>query len=232
MPIPGNSPSSIRSSRVEDMINSLEDRRRPRYSTSSRTASASGHPRLSTSFNSNSSTPSSFQPRIIRAPDSHGTTNIYAPSISHSPTRIRSNTNTKPLFNIRPASTRIVNNQGTPSFEAPSYLSNAVLGSRMHGGPLPPQPVLPEPRIVPETRSGMSDSDDDPTLPENSPPRRHGSRQTSSTWPAAFSIPTQWNESDKSPYLIISPNGRDVTFNGLYESITTSNDSYLFQRSS
>jgi hypothetical protein len=35
------------------------------------------------------------------------------------------------------------------------------------------------------------------------------------SWPTFLSIPTKWNESDKSPHLIVSPNGKDVTFSGM-----------------
>ncbi|KAG8812634.1 hypothetical protein FRC17_001927 [Serendipita sp. 399] len=71
----------------------------------------------------------------------------------------------------------------------------------------------------------MSDSDDSSSSPNVvSAPRRKQRTQSSKQpvpWPSLISIPTQWSETDKSPHLIVSPNGRDVTFNGHASSLDT-----------
>lgn len=68
----------------------------------------------------------------------------------------------------------------------PAYLTIALLANVFRPGAQPVQQA-----------SNSSDSEDE---------------LTPITWPKSLHIPTQWNEDDKSNHLIISSNGRDISF--------------------
>lgn len=237
VPIPSSS-SSRSTSRVEHVLASFEEPARSRFgrlSSDSRrqslgpitssmatppsgaTANSVGTSALPSSYGASSSP---FQPRVVRASSTHES-NTLATRHSLSPTRHRRQSAHIPVPPRPPTKARVQSVPGsrTAPFVPPSYLSNAVLGSLMHGGPIPLQAHVPEPRVIhqAEPRSTMSDSDDDSThvgpVHSRRHPRAPSPRETTS-WPTQLAIPTKWSETDKSSHLTISANGKDVSFHG------------------
>jgi hypothetical protein len=232
MAIPASS-SSRPTSRLEYVLASFEDSTRARQGTVPVSSSATAGTAIATGSSPGGGygypvghgPSSSHQPRVIRASSSTHDVSSGAvvlgsrPSISISPTRHRA---TSALIlsraNVPPRTHSNVARSHTP-FTPPTYLQNALLSNLIRGGPPPPQAHVPELDPTPELVSTMSDSEDSAHNPRRVHPTRpkHGDMSTKKTlsWPKYLSIPTKWNESDKSPHLIVSPNGKDVTFSGM-----------------
>ncbi|KAG8781976.1 hypothetical protein FRC15_007787 [Serendipita sp. 397] len=226
VPIPSNS-----TSRLEHVLASFEEASRLRYGRRESShgslplttagAGTSGTPPVYSTMNA---IPSSYQPRVVRAPASIQDPPASTTRASVSPVRHRSQSSQLLLRPLIPSRTQPISSRGSLPFTPPTYLSNALLSNLFQGGPPPPQAIVPESRQPSEPVVPMSDSDDSSAGPVVSSSRRKQRTQPprqSISWPSLISIPTQWSESDKSHYLIVSSNGRDVTFNGHPSSLDT-----------
>jgi hypothetical protein len=235
-PVPIPSSSSTRStSRLENVLASFEDPRGLRFrrdsghhgaSLSQSTAPApipsSTASMTPPTYSLSHTTSNSYQPRVVRASSSAVTAGLDPPFVTrHSISPTRHRTHSSSLVSRPPAAPRpnpAAPRAQSPPFAPPAYLAHTVLSGLFHGGSNSPQSHTPETRATPEASSPMTDSDDSV----------HGETHTSGTrrryrtqtpkelvsWPTVLPLPIQWNENDKSPHLTVSPNGREVSFNG------------------
>ncbi|PVG00698.1 SPRY-domain-containing protein [Serendipita vermifera] len=226
-PVPIPSSSSSSSARLEHLIANLEEvgRTRPGRrdsglfpSTSTTTALTSTTPPIYVSPHAVSS---SYQPRVIRPSTSLHDAGSLSNSHSISPTRYRNQSSQgshRPLMNAR---SQAILQRSSPPFTIPTYLENAILFNLIRGGLPPPQPYVPEPRLASDPTSTTTDSDDSSNLATGGTRgRSHGAREHTS-WPKSLSIPTRWSETDKNHHLIISPDGKDVSFNSSSTTLET-----------
>jgi Ran-binding protein 9/10 len=242
VPIPSSS-SSRSTSRLENVLASFEDPRGLRFRRDS------GHHRASLSqstvpapisgstasvtppaYSLSHTASSSYQPRVVRASSSAVATGLepsFVTRHSISPTRHRTHSSNL-LSRSQPAPrphSAALRAQSSP-FTPPAYLSHTVLSDLFHGGSIPPQSHTPEIRATPEASSPMTDSDDSlhgETLVSGIRRRhRNASPKELVSWPTVLPLPTQWSENDKSPHLTVSPNGREVSFNGAVFTISLS----------
>ncbi|KAI0035256.1 hypothetical protein K488DRAFT_83219 [Vararia minispora EC-137] len=111
-------------------------------------------------------------------------------------------------------------------FPLPSYLDHSLLRNllqtelppHLHQQLVaPPPPPPPQPTHVlpaPPMRTPSPDSEDDrsPSPPLRRLPPRPQQTMIGST--PIFRLPTRWSEQDRHPYLSVSADGRDLTYNG------------------
>lgn len=236
-PVPIPSSSARSQSRLEHVLASFEDNssigpsslgNRRLHHAATLLSHGSPYPVDSSARNSG------HQPRIVRASSSAQdsapapTSTSVGGRLSTSPIRHRSSTS-RPPPRPSPATQRA---QPQQPWTPPSYLQNALLSNLVHGGP--PQAIVPEAAPTPVVIGGGSDlapmSDSDESVPQvarslSGVRRRHRDRGMNTTaatgmtlspgaveWPTMLPVPTQWSDTDKSNHLILSPNGRDVTF--------------------
>ena len=218
-------PSTSSTSRLEHMLASFDEASRQRFGGRRDSSHGPVLPGMTTANITppvhpfTQSVSSSFQPRVIRAPTA--TADGHAPSVgtraSISPTRLRAGSH----LSHRPQTTaRALPNAvraGLPTFTPPAYLANALMASLFHGGPPPPQAIVPDSRVIPDPHQIVSDSEESSNAHSGPSSRRRRKMQVPrnfTSWPTALPIPTQWSEVDKHQQLIVSPNGKDVTFGG------------------
>jgi len=236
-PVPIPSSSTTRpTSRLENVLASFEDLSRLRFSR--RDSGHLGVPLSQTiaptpiSGSTVSVTPpgyslshtasSSYQPRVVRASSSAVTSGLdgsFGTRHSISPSRHR--THSSSLLSRPPPAPRshsAASRAQHAPFTPPTYLSHTVSSSLFHGGPTPPKSHNHETRATPEAPSSLTDSDDSVhgESPVSGIRRRHRNMPPKElvSWPTVLPLPTQWNENDKSSHLTVSPNGREVSFNG------------------
>ncbi|KAF8633962.1 hypothetical protein AX15_001142 [Amanita polypyramis BW_CC] len=162
-----------------------------------------------------------FEPRIVRAsPDSSRSPDpTCLPSTSTSPIRTRRPSSA--AISSLPQSRQPPSQLSPPSFPRPSYLDHSALRHMLQTElpPALPPNQLSEPQFRSSHRfsgpmSPSTDSDDDSSA---TPPRE--------TAPAAPSppvlgsnhvlkLPTRWSDQVRHSSLSVSPDGRDLTFNG------------------
>ncbi|KAJ7151584.1 SPRY-domain-containing protein [Mycena filopes] len=153
-----------------------------------------------------------FEPRVIRADSSRSVEPAYLPSSSSSLPRARKSSASVPRA---PSSHRTVSGPLPPpspprptSFTRPAYLEHSALRHLLQTeGP----PSLPPSRKAgPSSRRSSSPSDSDE---DGSPPPRRVTPDVN-TLPEVLNLPTRWSEHYRHELLSISPDGRDVTYQG------------------
>lgn len=170
-----------------------------------------------------------FEPRVIRADTSRGSDNPCLPSSSTSPTRIRRSS----AAGVRaPSSQRRSPGRGlnvTPappvSFPRPAYLEHSSLRHLLRTEAPPSRNAdgnmgeidffINRPNTSRSSMSPQTDSDDESNIsvPRDLPPTLpHVVVASSDT----LRLPTRWSEQDRSPYLSVSADGRDLTYHGKF----------------
>ncbi|KAJ6627007.1 hypothetical protein B0H10DRAFT_1997686 [Mycena sp. CBHHK59/15] len=153
-----------------------------------------------------------FEPRVIRADSSRSVDPACLPSSSSSLPRTRrpSATEARTLSSQKSFSGTAV--QPSPpratSFARPAYLEHSALRHMLQ---TESSPSLPPSRKAGSSRRSLSppsDSDD-----EGSPPPSRVTPALESP-PRVLNLPTRWSERYRHELLSISPDGRDITYQG------------------
>jgi hypothetical protein len=150
-----------------------------------------------------------FEPRVIRADSPRSADPASLPSSSLPRTRKPSATGPR-----TPSSHRTISGPLPPtspprptSFSRPAYLEHSALRQLLQ---TEAPPALPPSRKAGPSRRSLTpstDSDDD----GSPPPRRNPTVNPS---PQVLHLPTRWSERYRHELLSISPDGRDVTYQG------------------
>ncbi|TFK30672.1 SPRY-domain-containing protein [Coprinopsis marcescibilis] len=186
-------------------------------------------PRSASLSASRSSLRQHFEPRVIRA--AQPAQDFPCPPASPTATRRASIAGYPAQHNIRQRATSnniVIQPQPTVSAQAfprPSYLDNSSFRDGFITEAPPPLVPLrkPDPSIPGTSRQygpvstlvPSSDSDDESiATPPPRPTPSAAVASSSSQQSPRFKLPSRWNTEDRHNYLSISPDGRDLTYNG------------------
>ncbi|KAJ7456433.1 concanavalin A-like lectin/glucanase domain-containing protein [Mycena latifolia] len=152
-----------------------------------------------------------FEPRVIRA-DSRSVDPTCLPSSSSSLPRTRRPSATGPRT---PSTHRALSGPLPPpsplrstSFARPAYLEHSALRDMLQTEAPPSLPPSRKSGLPRRSLSPASDSDE-----EGSPPPRRLT-PTVDPSPQVLNLPTRWSERYRHELLSVSPDGRDVTYQG------------------
>ncbi|KII86341.1 hypothetical protein PLICRDRAFT_43933 [Plicaturopsis crispa FD-325 SS-3] len=160
--------------------------------------------------------PSTYEPRIIRAQSTDAACLPSGSAVSTSPSRARVRTRT-PSTSTNVHKRSPSNTPGaavastSASFPRPTYLDNSALRHLLRTAPTPS--TIPSPAPPTRRRTSPLDSDDEssasPPPPEVEVPiLRVGEGETD------IPLPTRWSETVRHPSLSVSADGRELAFNG------------------
>jgi hypothetical protein len=156
-----------------------------------------------------------FEPRVIRADSSRTVDPACLPSSSSSLPRTRrpSATGPRASSNQRTLSGPLPPPSALPStsFARPAYLEHSALRHMLQTEAPPSLPPSRKSGVLRRSLSPPSDSED-----EGSPPPRRIT-PTVDPSPQVLNLPTRWSERYRHELLSISPDGRDVTYQGTHE---------------
>jgi len=181
--------------------------------------SSAGSSALVSSVPGRSTSRTRFEPRVVRNSTVESGEAYCPPSSSTPPTHARrtSIASVRTIASQRPIIPHHVVARTTPvSFPRPAYLDYSSLRHLLHTEI--PIHHIPSRRVDSSLSSSNQAYANALSTPSDNDDESSSTNGLSGLAPHdySFKLPTRWNEQDRHPSLTVSPDGRELTLNGLY----------------
>lgn len=173
-----------------------------------------------------SSSRSTYEPRVVRGTSSERVSASdlnYGPQPSTSPSQarrssLRTSGSQKPIVPLH-----VVSRTTPVAFPRPTYLDHSSLRHLLQTE----APIFPIPTRkveVPSNSSGrphsyINSDDDDDSVVSSSPPAQNSTVARSTGFipqDKILKLPTRWSDQDRNTHLSVSPDGRDLSYQGVF----------------